>query len=99
MNIFKRSTLKSKIEKLLVKQTELSEFLISDIFRTEIRTQSGEWLQVVKLHNIVTIYMIDEPFGHIGDSPSVTLSVSESGKWKYIAKHRHQNLIRKVNAA
>ena len=99
MNIFKRASIQSRLEQLLTKQGELEKFKASPVFQTTVANASSQLMRIVKFHDLVTCYFITEEFGHTEDSPSVTVAIGESGKWRFLARHRKQQFSKVLKTA
>jgi hypothetical protein len=99
MNIFKRTSIQNQLEQLLANQGELEKFNQSEIFRTSINDNSHPVVSIVKFHNIVTCYFVTERFGHIDDSPSITVSIDQIGQWRIIAKNHARTFSKVLKSA
>lgn len=99
MNLFQRQSIQSRLEQLLVKQGKLEAFKNSDIFHTTFLNDANLEMRLVKFHEIVTCYFLTEEHGHIEDSPSATMQITETGRWKYLARHRATTFSRNLKAA
>lgn len=95
----KRTSIQTRLEQILESKGELSTFKKSEIFRTEVSDGVSAVLRIVKFHNLITCYFRTEAIGNISDSPSITISISESGKWRYVARHRKHTFSRQLKAA
>lgn len=99
MTTSNKRTIQSRIEQLLAESGKLEAFKNSDIFQTSFFNSSSLELRLVKFHEVVTCYFQTEPFGYIGDSPSLTVKLSQSGRWKRLARHRESTFNRHMRLA
>lgn len=99
MQIQKRTFFQSQLENMLSNQGELDAFKASNVFRTTIKDGAKPVLTLIKFHNLMTCYFGAELFDVATQGPSITVSISETGKWRYLARHRARTFSRTLKAA
>jgi hypothetical protein len=95
----KRTSIQNQLEQLLASQGELEVFKTSQIYRTEIFAKEKCILRIVKFHNLITCYYQSERSSQAENQPSITISISDAGKWRYVARHRARTFSRQLKAA
>ena len=94
-----KTVFQSQLEQMLSNQGELEAFNENKVFRTTIMSGPKAVLSVVKCHNLVTCYFARETFDYSSLGPSVTVSISEAGKWRFIARHKPRRITKQLSAA